>query len=46
MKMRHTVVMGEDGSLVIETARMCPDPLVREGEVSAGAPVREDAGVI
>lgn len=38
--------MGEDGSLVIETARLCPGPLVREGTARAVAPVKEEDGVI
>jgi hypothetical protein len=37
---------GEDGSLVIETARTCPDLLVREVAALAGAPVKEEDGAI
>lgn len=38
--------MGEDGSLVMETARACPDLLVREGAALAGASVKDDDDVI
>lgn len=38
--------MGEDGSLVIETARTCLGPLVMEGETRAAALVRKEDGEI
>lgn len=38
--------MGDDGSLVIEAARMCPVPWVREGTACTDALVEEGDGVI